>query len=41
MWCWRSTEKMSWTDRVRKETVLHRVEEERNALGEVKRREAN
>ena len=33
-------EKISWTDRVRKE-VLHRVKEERNILYTVKRRKAN
>jgi hypothetical protein len=25
MWCWRRMEKISWTDRVRNEEVLHRV----------------
>ena len=30
MWCWRRTEMISWTDSVRNEEVLHRVEEERN-----------
>jgi hypothetical protein len=28
MWCWRRMEKISWTDRVRNEEVLHRVKEE-------------
>jgi hypothetical protein len=41
MWCWRSAEKMFWTDCVRKETVLHRVKEERNVVCEIKRRGAN
>jgi hypothetical protein len=27
MWCWRRMEKISWTDRVRNEEVLHRVKE--------------
>jgi hypothetical protein len=40
MWYWRRTEKISWTDRVRKE-VLHRVKEERNILHTIKRRDAN
>jgi hypothetical protein len=31
MWCWRRMEKISWTDRVRKE-VLQRVKEEKNIL---------
>ena len=30
MWCWRRMERISWTDHVRKEEELHRVEEERN-----------
>jgi hypothetical protein len=30
--CWRRMEKISWTDNVRHEEVLHRVEEERNIL---------
>jgi hypothetical protein len=40
MWCWRRMEKISWTDRVRNEDVLHRVEE-RNILHTIKRRKAN
>ena len=32
MWCWRRMEKISWTDRVRNEDVLHRVKKERNIL---------
>jgi hypothetical protein len=34
-------EKIIWTDRVRKEEVLHRVKEERNILHTIKRRKAN
>jgi hypothetical protein len=34
-------EKISWTDRVRREEVLHRVKEERNILRTVKIRKAN
>jgi hypothetical protein len=41
MWCWRRMEKISWTDRVRNEAVLHRVKEERNILHTIKRRKAN
>jgi hypothetical protein len=41
MWCWRRVEKISWTDRVRNEEVLHRVKEERNIVLTVKRRNAN
>jgi hypothetical protein len=40
MWCWRRMEKISWTDRVRNEEVLHRVKEERNILHIIKRRKA-
>ena len=29
MWCWRRMEKISWTDRVKSEEVLHRVKEKR------------
>jgi hypothetical protein len=41
MWCLRRMEKISWTDRVRNEEVLHRVKEERNILRTIKRRKAN
>jgi hypothetical protein len=41
MWCWRRTEKISWTDRVRNEEVLHRVKEERNIVHTIKGRKAN
>jgi hypothetical protein len=41
MWCWRRMEKISWTDRVRYEEVLHRVQEERNILHAVKRRKTD
>jgi hypothetical protein len=34
-------EKISWTDRVENEEVLHRVKEGRNNLHTIKRREAN
>jgi hypothetical protein len=34
-------EKISWTDRVRNEEVLHRVKEERNIIHTTKRRKAN
>ena len=29
MWCWRRIEKISWTDRVRNEEVLHRFKKKR------------
>jgi hypothetical protein len=32
MWCWRRIEKISWTDCVRNEEVLHSVKEERNIV---------
>jgi hypothetical protein len=41
MWCWRRMEKISWTDRVRNEEVLHRIKEERNILHTIKGRKAN
>jgi hypothetical protein len=41
MWCWRRMEKISWTDRVNNESVLHRVKEERNILLTIRRRKAN
>jgi hypothetical protein len=37
-WCWRRMKKISWTDRVRNEELLHTVKEERNILRTVKRR---
>jgi hypothetical protein len=41
MWRCRRLEKISWTDRVRSEEILHRVKEESNVLRTVKRRKAN
>jgi hypothetical protein len=41
MWCWRRMGKISWTDRVRNEEVLHRVKEENNILHTIIRRKAN
>jgi hypothetical protein len=38
MCCWRRMEKISWTDRVRNEEVLHRVKEERNIVHTIIRR---
>jgi hypothetical protein len=40
IWCWRRMEKISWTDRVRNEEVLHRVKN-RNVLHTINRRKAN
>jgi hypothetical protein len=37
-WCSRRMEKISWTDYVRNEEVLHRVKEERIILHTIKRR---
>jgi hypothetical protein len=34
-------EKISWTDHVRDEEVLHRVKKERNIIPTIKRRNAN
>jgi len=41
MWCWRMMEKISWTDHVRNEEVLFRVNEQRNILHEIRQRKAN
>jgi len=41
MWCWRRTEKISWTDHVRNEDVLLRVKEQRNILHEIRKRKTN
>jgi hypothetical protein len=40
MWCWRRMERISLTDRVRNEEVLHRVKEERNIVHTIRRRKA-
>ena len=41
MWCWRRMEKISWTDHVRNEEVLLRVNEQRNILHEIRKRKDN
>jgi hypothetical protein len=41
MWCWRSTEKISWTDHVRNEEVLLRVKKQRNILHEISKWKPN
>ena len=41
MWCWRSMEKISWTDHVRNKDVLLRVKEQRNILHEIRKGKAN
>ena len=33
MWCWRKMEKISWTDHVRNEEVLFRVNEQKKTEG--------
>ena len=38
MWCCRRMEKISWTDHVRNELVLLRVNEQRNILHEIRKR---
>jgi hypothetical protein len=38
---WRRMEKISWTDRLNDEAVLHRVKKERNILQTIRRRKAN
>ena len=39
MWCWRRME-ISWTDHVRNEEVLFRVNEQKNILQEIRKRKA-
>jgi len=41
MWCWRRMEKISWTNHVRNEEMLFRVNEWRNILHEIRKRKAN
>ena len=41
MWCWRRMEKISWSDHVRNEEVLLRVNEQRNILHEIRKRKGN
>ena len=41
MWCRRRMEKIIWTDHVRNEEVLIRVNEQRNILHEIRKRKAN
>jgi len=41
MWCWRRMEKISWTDHVRNEEVLLRVNEQRNTLHKIRKWKAN
>ena len=41
MWCWRRMEKISWSDHVRSEEVLLRVNEQKNILHEIRKRKAN
>ena len=38
VWCWRRMEKISWTDNVRNEEVLLRVNEQRNILHEIRQK---
>jgi hypothetical protein len=37
MWCWRRREKIIWSDRVKKEEVLHTDKEQRNILYTIKK----
>ena len=41
MWCWRRIEKISWTDHVRNEEVLLKVNEQRNILHEIRKWKGN
>jgi len=41
MWCWRRMEKISWTDHVKNEEVLLRVNEQKHILHEIRKQKAN
>jgi hypothetical protein len=41
MWCWRRMVKISWTDYMRNEEVLHTVNEQKDILHEIRKRTAN
>jgi len=41
MWCWRRMKKISWTEHMRNEEVLLRVNEQRNILHEIRKGKAN
>ncbi|KAJ4447872.1 hypothetical protein ANN_09881 [Periplaneta americana] len=41
MWIWRRMERVKWTDRIRNEAVLERVDEERMMLKLIKKRKRN
>jgi hypothetical protein len=41
IWCWRRIKKITWTDRVRNDEVLHSIQEERNILRTRNRKNAN
>jgi hypothetical protein len=41
MWCRRRMGKISWTNRMQNQEVLHRAKEEENILHAIKRRKAN
>ena len=41
IWCWRRMEKISWSDHVRNEEMLLRVNEQGNILHEIRKRKAN
>ncbi|KAI5715694.1 hypothetical protein M8J77_020891 [Diaphorina citri] len=41
MWLWRRMENIKWSDKIRNEEVLRRVEEERNIVKTIKKRKAS
>jgi hypothetical protein len=41
IWCWRRMKKTSWTDRVRHEEELHKVQENMNISQKVKSMKVN
>jgi hypothetical protein len=41
MWCWRKIEKIFWTDHVRNEEELLKVNDQRNIVHEIRKRKSN
>jgi hypothetical protein len=41
MWCWKRMEKISWTDHVRNEEILHTVKEDENIVHKTEKNKGN
>ena len=41
MWCWRKMQNISWTDHVRNDEVLIKINEQRNILHEIRKSKTN